>query len=58
MFELAETAEEISGEGEEGQEEVLAMLSDIRRTIEHLSLEIQGNRAEAPSVEWGNFLLF
>jgi hypothetical protein len=43
MFELAETADELSGEGEEGQEAVSSMLCDIERSVERLSVEIQGD---------------
>lgn len=43
MFELAETADELSGEGEEGQTAVAAMLSDIVQAVERLSVKIQGS---------------
>jgi stress response protein SCP2 len=43
MFELAETADELSGEGEEGQEAVSAMLCDIERSVERISVQIQGD---------------
>ena len=44
MFELAESADELSGGGEDGQEAVSAMLCDIERSVERISVEIQGNR--------------
>lgn len=43
MFELAEAADELEGEGEEGQASVLAMHKDIKASIAAIGTEIQGN---------------
>lgn len=43
MFELAEAADELEGEGEAGQASVLAMHKDIKASIAAIGTEIQGN---------------
>jgi hypothetical protein len=55
MFELAETADELSGEGEEGQEAVSAMLCDIERSVERISVQIQGDQIGYLSLQVADF---
>ena len=43
MFELAEAADELEVEGEEGQAQVLAMHSDVQADIAAVGTEIQGD---------------
>jgi hypothetical protein len=43
MFELAEAADELEVEGEEGQAKVLAMHSDVQADIAAVGTEIQGD---------------
>ena len=43
MFELAEAADELEAEGEEGQAKVLAMHSDVQADITAVGTEIQGD---------------